>query len=131
MLEHRNFVKKLVFAVETLPVNLVVSGLVSELFAVALYCVFLVIIRHGLPHRHCLAARADYSAGSVYGRDLLVSGGTRSVCTRPRPDHGLHHYDLVLHHSYLLLRGPIAGARAATRQESDHCPGPRLPRRIS
>ncbi len=26
MLEHRNFVKKLVFAVETLPVNLVVAG---------------------------------------------------------------------------------------------------------
>jgi lipopolysaccharide transport system permease protein len=49
MLEHRNFVKKLVFAIETLPVNLVVSGLVSEAFAVALYCVFLLSIRHGLP----------------------------------------------------------------------------------
>ena len=36
MLEHRNFVKKLVFAVETLPVNLVVSGLVSEFFAIVL-----------------------------------------------------------------------------------------------
>ena len=30
MLEHRNFVKKLVFAVETLPVNLVVAGLVTR-----------------------------------------------------------------------------------------------------
>jgi lipopolysaccharide transport system permease protein len=49
MLEHRNFVKKLVFAVETLPVNLVVSGLVSEAFAVLLYCIFLVAIRHALP----------------------------------------------------------------------------------
>jgi lipopolysaccharide transport system permease protein len=49
MLEHRNFVKKLVFAIETLPVNLVVSGLVSEAFAVALYCAFLLTIRHGLP----------------------------------------------------------------------------------
>jgi lipopolysaccharide transport system permease protein len=49
MLEHRNFVKKLVFAIETLPVNLVVSGLVSEAFAVALYCGFLLAIRHGLP----------------------------------------------------------------------------------
>ena len=49
MLEHRTFVKKLVFAVETLPVNLVVSGLVSEAFAVVLYCIFLVAIRHGLP----------------------------------------------------------------------------------
>lgn len=49
ILEHRNFVKKLVFAVETLPVNLVVSGLVTELFAVALYCGFLLAIRHGIP----------------------------------------------------------------------------------
>ncbi len=49
MLEHRNFVKKLVFAVETLPVNLVISGLVSEAFAVVLYCIFLGAIRHGLP----------------------------------------------------------------------------------
>jgi len=49
MLEHRNFVKKLVFAVETLPVNLVVSGLVSEAFAVVLFCVFLAIVRGTLP----------------------------------------------------------------------------------
>src|SRR6185369_12471710 len=49
MLEHRNFVKKLVFAVETLPVNLVVAGLVSELFAIILYCVFLLVINHQLP----------------------------------------------------------------------------------
>ncbi|HLK62662.1 MAG TPA: ABC transporter permease [Bryobacteraceae bacterium] len=49
MLEHRNFVKKLVFAVETLPVNLVVAGLVSEIFAIILYCVFLVSVRHSIP----------------------------------------------------------------------------------
>jgi len=49
ILEHRNFVKKLVFAVETLPVNLVVSGLVTELFAIVLYCGFLLAIRHGIP----------------------------------------------------------------------------------
>jgi lipopolysaccharide transport system permease protein len=49
ILEHRNFVKKLVFAVETLPVNLVVSGLVTELFAVVLYCGFLLAIRHAIP----------------------------------------------------------------------------------
>jgi lipopolysaccharide transport system permease protein len=49
MLEHRNFVKKLVFAVETLPVNLVVAGLVSELFAIVLYCVFLLTVRRALP----------------------------------------------------------------------------------
>jgi lipopolysaccharide transport system permease protein len=49
MLEHRNFVKKLVFAVETLPVNLVVAGLVTEVLAVALYCGFLLIARGSVP----------------------------------------------------------------------------------
>jgi len=49
MLEHRNFVKKLVFAVETLPVNLVAAGLVSELFAVVLFCAFLLAARGGVP----------------------------------------------------------------------------------
>jgi lipopolysaccharide transport system permease protein len=46
---HRNFVKKLVFAVETLPVNLVAAGLVSELFAVVLFCGFLLAVRGGVP----------------------------------------------------------------------------------
>jgi lipopolysaccharide transport system permease protein len=49
MLEHRNFVKKLVFAVETLPVNLVAAGLVSELFAVVLFSGFLLAARGGVP----------------------------------------------------------------------------------
>jgi lipopolysaccharide transport system permease protein len=49
MLEHRNFVKKLVFAVETLPINLVVAGLVTELLAVLLYCGFLLIARGAIP----------------------------------------------------------------------------------
>jgi lipopolysaccharide transport system permease protein len=49
MLEHRNFVKKLVFAVETLPINLVVAGLVTEFFAVLLYCGFLMVARGNVP----------------------------------------------------------------------------------
>jgi homopolymeric O-antigen transport system permease protein len=49
MLEHRNFVKKLVFAVETLPVNLVVAGLITEFFAVILFCIALLAIRHDVP----------------------------------------------------------------------------------
>jgi lipopolysaccharide transport system permease protein len=49
ILEHRNFVKKLVFAVETLPVNLAASGLVSELFAVLLFGIFLLLLRGGVP----------------------------------------------------------------------------------
>jgi len=49
ILENRNLIKKLVFPVDTLPVNLVASGLVTELFAVALYCAFLLALRHGIP----------------------------------------------------------------------------------
>ena len=49
MLEHANFVKKLVFAVETLPVNLVVAGLVTEFFAILLYCGFLLAVRGAIP----------------------------------------------------------------------------------
>ncbi|MDE3167384.1 MAG: ABC transporter permease [Acidobacteriota bacterium] len=49
MIEHRNFVKKLVFAVETLPVNLVAAGLVTEFFAVLLYCAFLLAARGSVP----------------------------------------------------------------------------------
>ena len=49
MLEHRNFVKKLVFPVEPLPVNLVASGLVGELFALLLFGAFLLALRGGVP----------------------------------------------------------------------------------
>ena len=49
VIDHRNFVKKLVFAVETLPFNLVAGGLVSEFFAVLVYCAILLVIRHSIP----------------------------------------------------------------------------------
>jgi lipopolysaccharide transport system permease protein len=49
MWEHRNFVKKLVFPVETLPVNLVVAGLVSECVMLALFIAGLAIARGGIP----------------------------------------------------------------------------------
>jgi lipopolysaccharide transport system permease protein len=49
MIEHRNFIRKLVFAVETLPVNLVVAGLVTELFALALFALLLVFVHGAVP----------------------------------------------------------------------------------
>jgi len=49
MLEHRNFVKKLVFAVETLPINLVVSGLVTETFALLLFVIGVFLARGTVP----------------------------------------------------------------------------------
>ncbi|HLG95762.1 MAG TPA: ABC transporter permease [Bryobacteraceae bacterium] len=47
--EHRNFVKKLIFPLDTLPVNQVVSGLVTELFAAAIFVVALLLIRGSIP----------------------------------------------------------------------------------
>jgi len=49
ILEYRNFVKKLVFPLDTLPVNQVVSGLVTELFGAGIFVAALLIIRHSVP----------------------------------------------------------------------------------
>jgi len=49
LLEHRNFVKKLVFPVETLPINLVAAGLVSEMFGVALFLLAFYFARGYVP----------------------------------------------------------------------------------
>jgi lipopolysaccharide transport system permease protein len=49
ILEHRTFVKKLVFPLDTLPVNQVVSGLVTELFGAGVFVVGLLIVRHTVP----------------------------------------------------------------------------------
>jgi len=49
ILEHRNFVKKLVFPVETLPFNLVVAGLVTEAFALVLFLISLFVLRGAVP----------------------------------------------------------------------------------
>ena len=49
MVEHRNFIRKLVFPVETLPVNLVVSGMVTEFFGVILFTLALLIVRGHVP----------------------------------------------------------------------------------
>lgn len=48
VLEHRNFVKKLVFPLETLPVVQVLSGLATEVFAIAIYIVGLLVLRGGV-----------------------------------------------------------------------------------
>lgn len=49
VLEHRNFVKKLVFPLETLPVNLVAAGLVTEGFALAVFLAGLLAARGAVP----------------------------------------------------------------------------------
>lgn len=49
MLEHRNFVKKLVFPLEILPVTQVAAGLVTQAFALAIFLVFLLAARGHVP----------------------------------------------------------------------------------
>jgi lipopolysaccharide transport system permease protein len=49
ILEHRNFVKKLIFPLETLPVNQVVAGLVTEVFAAAVFMTALLVINGSVP----------------------------------------------------------------------------------
>ncbi|HTA45500.1 MAG TPA: ABC transporter permease [Bryobacteraceae bacterium] len=49
LVEHRGFIKKLVFPVETLPVNLVASGLVTEFFGTLLFVLALLIVRGRIP----------------------------------------------------------------------------------
>ncbi len=49
LMEHRNFVKKLVFPLETLPVNLTAAGLVTQAFALALFLLFLLVARGSVP----------------------------------------------------------------------------------
>jgi lipopolysaccharide transport system permease protein len=49
ILDHRNFVKKLVFPVEILPANLVFSALVSGALALVVYLFFLMATRERIP----------------------------------------------------------------------------------
>ncbi len=49
VLQHGNFVKKLVFPVEILPLNAALAGLVTQAFALGVFFVFLLVTRGGVP----------------------------------------------------------------------------------
>ncbi|MGQ9632728.1 MAG: ABC transporter permease [Bryobacteraceae bacterium] len=49
IVEHRNFVKKMVFPLETLPATLVAGGLVTQAFALAVFLAALALVRGTLP----------------------------------------------------------------------------------
>ena len=49
ILEYRNFVKKLVFPLETLPANLVISGAVTETFTLGIFLLGMVLARRAIP----------------------------------------------------------------------------------
>jgi lipopolysaccharide transport system permease protein len=49
MLEHRQFIKKLLFPIETLPVNIMFAGFVSEVFGLGIFLVGVLLARGHLP----------------------------------------------------------------------------------
>ena len=49
ILEYRSFVKKIVFPLETLPVNLVISGAVTEAFGLVIFTIGLLAVRGAIP----------------------------------------------------------------------------------
>jgi lipopolysaccharide transport system permease protein len=68
MVEHRGFIKKLVFPVETLPVNLVIAGLVTEFFGIILFALALLLVRGHVP------ATVLYLPALVIPQILLTAG---------------------------------------------------------
>ena len=68
LVEHRGFIKKLVFPVETLPVNLVAAGLVTEFFGVILFALALLLVRGSVP------ATVLYLPALVIPQILFTSG---------------------------------------------------------
>ena len=102
MVEHRGFIKKLVFPVETLPVNLVVSGLVTEFFGIILFALALLLVRGRVPPTALyLPALLDPADSSDRGH-LLVSGRAGRLRPRSCADQRLSSDDLVLPHADLL-----------------------------
>jgi len=49
IVEHRSFVKKLIFPLATLPVNYLLAGLITELFATGIYLIILLLLRGAVP----------------------------------------------------------------------------------
>ena len=68
ILEHRNFVKKLVFPLETLPANLVMSGAVTEAFALVIFAFGLLLARGAVP------ASAVWLPALIIPQLLLTAG---------------------------------------------------------
>ena len=134
VLEHRNFVKKLIFPLDTLPVNQVVAGLVTELFAAGVFVVVLLLMRGSIPLAvlwlpvllipqllFTLGVCWFLAALGVFMRDL-------------GPDHGLRADVVVLHHADLLSRSRPrcpASRHGDSEKESDLRAGARISRHLA
>ncbi len=132
VIDHRNFVKKLVFAVETLPFNLVTGGLVSEFFAVLVFCAMLLALRHSVPVTILwlpllVIPQVMFTAGLAW---FLAALG--AFVRDLGQTHRIRIDDLVLHVAHLLSRRVVeqtaAVGRHAAFQEPHLRSGARLPR---
>jgi lipopolysaccharide transport system permease protein len=122
ILEYRTFVKKLVFPLETLPFNLVLSGLVTEAFGLVIFICGLFIARDGVPASiiylplllipqvllttgisWLLAATGAFvrDLGQLIGFLLTLWFFLTPICYEERPDLPL----LALNPIYVLVRG--------------------------
>jgi hypothetical protein len=119
MLEHRNFVKKLVFPVETLPVNVVISGgLVPG-----------TRLHSGI---HRMAAGAGGPADSADGGAVLVSGRARSLRARLGARQRISADAVVLSDAHLLSRKFAARPGVADSVEEPNVrPGSGISRRAA
>ena len=118
MVEHRSFIKKLVFPVETLPVNLVAAGLVTEFFGDPAVLLALLLVARPSSADRALSAGAGDSAGAADCGHLLVPRGARRLRSGSRPDQRLSADRLVFHHADLLsgdLRFLAAAAELLTK----------------
>ena len=111
ILEHRNFVKKLVFPVETLPVIQVIAGLVTEVFALGVFIVGLFLARGAVP------ASIVWLPVLIVPQLLFTPGCAgfwppRRLRARPRPDQRLPADAVVLPDAHLLSRRPSLPAWA-------------------
>jgi len=131
-LEHRNFGEEAGFPCETLPVNLVVSGLVSECVMLALFALGLALALASRAVNGGLATAVPCAADSLYAGGLLVSSSFGRVRARPGTDHRIRSDDMVFYHADLLSGKPVARRRDDDPcQESDIHAGAFLSRCIS
>ena len=79
LIEYRNFIKKLRFPVETLPLNIVASGMVTECFGLVIFAAALILMRGGLPITVVWLPASHHSSDPVHRGTLLVSLGPRFV----------------------------------------------------
>ncbi len=132
ILEHRNFVKKLVFPLETLPVNLVSGRPRNRSLRARNFRAVSVVRARGRAGDGVVAPRAGGAAATIHDGRGVDSCGARSLSPRPGPDQRLPADALVLPDADLLSGGSAAARLAmGVLEKPDVRAGPGLPQPVS